>query len=949
MGKKIRRPFNFSAIIGVVVVLLCIAGAVFYVNCKEQTTPGYWHNRFTNQVHLTFPDTSVSGSFQGKEVLAGGRDLKFQYNYDEATSTGGQIDLNIAPANVPAWTNFDVLISHIFLSDQLKNDSLEVTFLSTEGKTLLKETLHLHAYWNTVEISLQGLDKTKLGTIEFLAQDTEFGTNQEVRIADSYLAQSSVYTGWLVWFESRGYDFLSSLKYLQVAWNGLLFQNAAWTNFGQNLWQSFLFLATTVMLVWSAYLINYRYFKAKRISDFIINLTILATSILVIELTILGALSWLTAPAAVVVNLALLSALLIWRYRKKLSVAVATGNDQGVLTWSLFLSKLWQNFKELRRYKILLLILCLVVTAYVVFVAHDLMVPEIGTDAITYQLTRGVNWIQNNGFGNDFTLLEYFAQAQYFPGNANLVFTHLMMFFHDDFLVSQGQLLFLILSAILTFSIGLRMGCRRRTAFLASLLLLAMPVMITEATRAQIDVIVMAVFLAGLYFLLSFHQTKNTSWLILFACAAGLLIGSKYTVITYAALLVPLFLYVLIKNRHSLKHPWRQLVFVSLIILALSGFWYARNIILTGNPVYPQAVAIAGHDIFPSGWAHNSYTSLFYGLTDKFSKLTNTNYPEYLGVQWWLILLCFIPFIYQAGKCLFVRRARNFINLYLYALPLIGLIIWAASPWSGTGVSGGPYRFIYFLFSLAYLTFLTLFEKGRWGRWLNVIITGISVVFFLEIITKYNRTVSLYVPVALIHVIILGLIMFAGLLIIFKISWPSGWLRNKWLTIGLALGLFIFLTLRLATFVDSYDANKYDWFYKYFYIGETMRWIGVETDHDNVAQVGFDGVLYLLYGPKFQNRVFNLRVNRSGNIPTHQYLDVNMNIWPELDTKKDPDFDTWLSNIKLNKIKYFFVWSPFTSNVEVAWLNEHPDLFTHLFNDGGMVDVYEYNQAGIGE
>ena len=35
------------------------------------------------------------------------------------------------------------------------------------------------------------------------------------------------------------------------------------------------------------------------------------------------------------------------------------------------------------------------------------------------------------------------------------------------------------------------------------------------------------------------------------------------------------------------------------IAIAVAGYWHIRNYVMTGNPLYPVRVAIAGHEVFP--------------------------------------------------------------------------------------------------------------------------------------------------------------------------------------------------------------------------------------------------------------------------------------------------------------------------------------------------------------
>jgi hypothetical protein len=95
-------------------------------------------------------------------------------------------------------------------------------------------------------------------------------------------------------------------------------------------------------------------------------------------------------------------------------------------------------------------------------------------------------------------------------------------------------------------------------------------------------------------------------WLILAGLAFGLAAGSKYTALP-AAVAGLAFIALLCRPRP------RAVAAVLVAFAAPAAFWYVRNLVITGNPVFPTEVRIAGHVLFagPTGPLSSISTTLF--------------------------------------------------------------------------------------------------------------------------------------------------------------------------------------------------------------------------------------------------------------------------------------------------------------------------------------------------
>ena len=115
----------------------------------------------------------------------------------------------------------------------------------------------------------------------------------------------------------------------------------------------------------------------------------------------------------------------------------------------------------------------------------------------------------------------------------------------------------------------------------------------SEALFAKDDLIVTALFLAAV---MAFGQ-KNLRdrfgpWRL--GIALGLMLASKYTVL----LVCPLFLFLM---DAPFRAGWKRRDFAIAIVIAalLAGPWYLRNILMTGNPLFPAEIRPFGIHLFP--------------------------------------------------------------------------------------------------------------------------------------------------------------------------------------------------------------------------------------------------------------------------------------------------------------------------------------------------------------
>ena len=238
----------------------------------------------------------------------------------------------------------------------------------------------------------------------------------------------------------------------------------------------------------------------------------------------------------------------------------------------------------------------------VVLGMQSLLLPvKVVSDGPIYHLYFAVRWWKA---GRLFLVAAPFGEnaATYFPANGDVWFTWLMVTWGGDRLARVGQAPFLLLSAIAVFRIGRVLGASRNSAIVATCWFVTSMPFLIYSFEANVDTIFVAFYLIAVaFFLLDFRQPCGTAALVLGSLAAGLAMGTKPVGVVFVPPLLAFVLAVKGIRSRSIRKTLAVAGVVLLGLLPACGFWFGRNLLLTGNPLYPLHVELFGTTILP-GW-----------------------------------------------------------------------------------------------------------------------------------------------------------------------------------------------------------------------------------------------------------------------------------------------------------------------------------------------------------
>lgn len=218
--------------------------------------------------------------------------------------------------------------------------------------------------------------------------------------------------------------------------------------------------------------------------------------------------------------------------------------------------------------------------------------PSAEFDTNRYHIVNAAHWLTSHemwslpfGQPSDHTALE--------PGNGELLSLWLMLPFGDDRVAYTTNLLAAVLVALAAMTVAREIGGRSWLGGVAALAVLASGLVTTAFPHSMLTDLWATGGLVGAVALgLTARRSGAGSLWVLAGLSAGLSAGTKY------AELVPAF-GVMVVLLAVARAPRRAVLLAASGAVATSAFWYVRNAVATGNPIYPQSLGVSGWAILP--------------------------------------------------------------------------------------------------------------------------------------------------------------------------------------------------------------------------------------------------------------------------------------------------------------------------------------------------------------
>jgi hypothetical protein len=227
-------------------------------------------------------------------------------------------------------------------------------------------------------------------------------------------------------------------------------------------------------------------------------------------------------------------------------------------------------------------ILCIAILLLLLIEIILNLTPPIARDALIHHLAIPNLWLKNGGFYEI-----KWADFSYYPMNVDLLYL-IPLYFKKDFLANFIHMGFGIGTALLIYQY-LNNKINRIAGLLGILVFLSTPIVIRSSTQAYVDLGLTFFTTASILAFIRYRdgEFKEFKWLFLSSVAMGLALGTKYNALIALFFLSTAIVFVYSKDTGKQWKAIRCGLIFFLISLFLFSPWLIKNIILTGNPLYP--------------------------------------------------------------------------------------------------------------------------------------------------------------------------------------------------------------------------------------------------------------------------------------------------------------------------------------------------------------------------
>ena len=497
-------------------------------------------------------------------------------------------------------------------------------------------------------------------------------------------------------------------------------------------------------------------------------------------------------------------------------------------------------------------------------------VPTGGVDMNTFHLPNVARWIQTGSLWEISDFVPHRAFGTY-PNTSDVVLLGVVLPFDSPFLVRLVNYPALALAGLATYGLARELTAPAAPAALFAAGLVAMPVVTQIAFDGLADTLMLAGFGTGALFLVRHRRTGARSDLVVAGVALGLSFGTKWYAPPAVALLLGAWIAASLLDPRSLRELLGPAALVVGLIGAVGGFWLLRNLVGTGDPVFPVEVAVGPITVFdaPRDIHRELFGFTLAGYLDEPDIYRHVIWPSFLSFMGWYAVMLWA--LLPASAALALRYARKPVTESRYARSvllmsgaavLIGLF-YLVIPYTALGTPGSPVLAVansrYVVPALLMVAATAAWACGRIGR-LRPLLEAVALVAVCDAVNK-NADVSARSFAAA----VLVLAAFAGALLLARrrgIGTES--LRPSRAGVALAcvgaLGLAgLFLQER------RYDGNRLA------ETEETGRWVDANAPSgQRVGVVGEGFVVLPMFGPRLDNEVEYVGPTADGMLRTHR-------------------------------------------------------------------------------
>ena len=557
------------------------------------------------------------------------------------------------------------------------------------------------------------------------------------------------------------------------------------------------------------------------------------------------------------------------------------------------------------------------------------------TDSLIYHIPFAAKWLQTGSIWAPY-YTAYVGPLGYYPGNHELLSLFAFLPFNEDVLINLINFPLFIGFGVVLYALARMFGLGGWKAVLAPSVFLFAPMIIRQCGIPQNDLFFIFSLAVALYFAVRGYLEKDFSFGSLFpvGVALGLFMGTKSSGAVYSGVFLLIMTVVLLVHYRKKVRMYLSLPYLCGVAFLFGGFWYLRNWIYTGNPLFPLDVKIGGLHIFQG---YDSFVEVYKNSSlianfsfDSFGEVFESAILS-MGPVVVVIVLAFF------GGCLKRCFDRGFrvVSLFLLLIPVV-FLLYLITPFSYSNVYPNI-RYLLPFFLLCYAVMVGVLKRGYMLVYL-LSLFGFLLIAKQRSLLEYINDYVFY-DISCIWLALLIGVVAVGCFLLWK-RW-KGW--------GGRAVLLILIVFCFGLFFDKSfilrEEKGYDSFIvfdSYIYNEDMVaayKFIDKNVPED--AKIAYTrGAAHLsLYGKHWGREVDYININDCGGCIYHDFKDSKDSIL------RDPNEESWLENLAAKDKQYLVILSRYFDDsggipfYELEWAQLNPEKFELLFKQN---DTYVY-------
>lgn len=562
-------------------------------------------------------------------------------------------------------------------------------------------------------------------------------------------------------------------------------------------------------------------------------------------------------------------------------------------------------------------------------------------DTIAYHMPIVVEWLQSESLWEIFYAV-WGGPLGYYPSHHELLHMWFILPFGNDLLVNTINFGLIAAMIVVIYKILKEMGVQDFLAWLAGALVMVMPIFLRQVGTGQVDVMMALGIVLTWYYLLRTFRRHDGLLFIPAVLNLALVLGTKYLAIIYVIPTIVVFLFLW--QSWSKTHKWWWVWFL-VIMGTLGSMWYWRNLIMTGNPIFPAEVSIGNFVLF------EGYT----GLTERIQQLSlwarvseSGELGEWLaamvketGWHMYLVIVAYVLLVMEAFYKLFFSKMQRgegkFYTLLLFFLPAYWYLYFIAPYTASMMEHNVRYAMPWLVLSMIMVVYV-VFKLGHIRRIFVMALMGVLWWQFLILVPAQRignqpflelEYVTAYPWLFALLFVVLGLIGF----------WFEGWRRQRKWHVLVLLSVFVssFFFLYSVQGVRA-DIRHQVWQKQYaFPLMKAHEWLDENVPADAVIANSLNPLYYPLYGPNLQRRVRYVNINACGECDYGSYEQAGLTV------RQEASYSDWVENLASYEAEYVVLGYSIRNGLEdiipheLGWAENNPEVFEEVFREGDVV------------